>query len=485
MTLSLKHIWLAFLIIAIALIVSGIDISKGLYSYNEYRYIEIALLACLPIVIGLSPISLPTSRFVLFTLTIFFVFGLFSALFSEYQIKSLTGYWLIISLIIATVCFYRVHLPNLVIAATSCLITFCILVYICVYYLDFSLDIIQGRTTIKRNSMFHGFDNPRFLNHMQTLCIPLLIVAIKFISDSSTLSNSFKKITKITFYFSTASYIALIFFTAGRGSIISSLLAIFILWLVLGRTFAYVGKRICLLWLAGLIIYFIQIILYQSLVNTEVSSMAHDIQKFTSSGRVELWSIAIDQIKHSPLIGVGPLMFGNTTGTFLNSPHNIVLWLAAEWGLIASMAILSLSAYLLGLFINHLKQAARFPHYDSNDPTLTLISGQALGLCLIGGSIHSLVSGIYIVPSSQLTTLLIIILAFSSYQNLANEMKLASPLGFQANRKMKISAALLISLLIFPAYQYHQASDWGKYDVEDIHTERGIMGPAYWLQGDR
>ena len=485
MTLSVKHVWLALLVMAVALIAGGIDFHKSLYSYNDYRYLEIVLLASLPIIILFSRISVPDSRFVFFALVIFFGFGLFSALFSAYQIKSLTGYWLIINLVIAVVCFYRVNLSAFSIAAIASLIISCVLVYICVYYLDFVLDIIENKTTIKRNSMFHGFDNPRFLNHIQTLCIPLMIIAVKFISDNRTLSISFKKFIKTVFYFSTASYIALIFLTAGRGSIVSSLLAIFILWLILGKSFTYTGKQICLLWLTGLLIYFLQVTLYQSIVNVDSPAIAHDIQKFSGSGRVELWSVAIEQIRLNPVIGIGPLMFGNSAQAFLNSPHNSVLWLAAEWGLIASMSILSLLAYLLILFINRLRQATTYQNYDSKDPTLTLVIGQTLGLCLIGGSIHSLVSGIYIVPSSQLAALLVLILALSSYQNLANEMKLAAPISLQVNPGIKIFATLLLLLLLIPVYQYHKASEWGKYDMEDIHSEGDIIAPAYWLQGDR
>ena len=152
MTLSVKHVWLALLVMAVALIASGIDFHKSLYSYNDYRYLEIVLLASLPIIILFSRISVPDSRFVFFALLIFFGFGLFSGLFSAYQIKSLTGYWLIINLVIAVVCFYRVNLSAFSMAAIASLIISCVLVYICVYYLDFVLDIIENKTTIKRNS---------------------------------------------------------------------------------------------------------------------------------------------------------------------------------------------------------------------------------------------------------------------------------------------------------------------------------------------
>ena len=483
-SISLKHVWLTLLVLAVAFAASGINFSHGHYSYNAFRILEVMLLALLPILIILTPVSLPHRRITL-TILIFFVLGIISASLSAYPLKSFTGYWLMISLILAPVCYYRTQISTVITISIACLITLCILLYMTVYYMDYVLDIIQNKYSLKSNSMFHGFDNPRFLNHIQTLCIPLSIVALKFITDKQTLSFSFKTLIKIILYFSVGSYIALMLLTAGRGSIIASLMAMLILWLLLGKSFSYVGIRLSLLWLAGLVIYYLQIILYQSMVTIAQPAISNDMQKFAGSGRLHLWSIAIDQIEASPLFGSGPLMYGNTVETLLNSPHNSVLWLAAEWGLIAALAILLLAAYLLTLYVIRLRQASLSTQKDSAGPTPEIIIGQALGLSLLGGAIHSLASGIYIVPSSQLAVLLIIILALSSYQNLSRKLRLDTPEQKQASPTLRVITGLFLLILLIPVYQYHQASQWGRYNFEDLNSGKDHLAPAYWLQGDR
>lgn len=485
MPTTLKNTWLIILTLFAALIVSGIEFTQTLYSYNTHRLILVGLLATLPLLIAASSVSFPKNKFIAFTLIICLAIGLISSNLSAYPDKSLTGYWLITSLLVASICFYHMNLGTIGIAIIACIITACFMLYICVYYLDYLLDISNNKATIKGSRVFHGFDNERFLNHVQTLTIPLSIIAINLISNLRQLSLKFKFLILSLIYFSTSSYIALVFISSGRGTIFSSLASIVILWLILGRSFNYVGKKICILWLAGITLFVAQKVIYMSAVSNGKVSSINAIVDITTDGRLDLWLIALEYIKQNPLLGIGPLMYGETTATIFNSPHNVILWFASEWGLISSTAIISLAIYLLFLYMLRLRDASLSIPAHGNQPLLQIVIAQVLGLSLIAGTIHSLVSGIYIVPSSQLIAMLIVILAFSSYQILGERSAPPDSSSIQLPMRYRIGVALFLMVLLLPAYRYHQSSDWGRLTSEDIKNEQHQLTPAYWLQGDR
>ena len=454
------------------------------FNYNAHRIIEISFLIFIAIIISITKIKLPKNYFILITFSFFLIFGLISSLHSDNPEKSITGYWLILSLLLTTILYQQNAIKDELIAFIATLITACFTLYVCIFYVDLCMDYIYKNSTIKQLSLNRGFDNPRFLNHIQTLCIPFAVIADKFISDNKQFSSNFKKLIKALLYLSTSSYIALIFMTAGRGTIISSIVGLVFIWILVGNKFNYVGKRIVILWLIGLTLYAIQVFIYPIAIDIEGSSVTNNLARFNDSGRLNLWLIALEQIKQYPYFGVGPLMYGNTSATIYHSPHNVILWFASEWGIIASFAILSLAVYLLFTYLRRLKEAGDLICLANTQPPLSIIIAQVLGVSLIAGSIHSLVSGLYIIPSSQLTVLLVIILSISSYQNLSNRSEKSSRSIIHLNLPMKFTISLFLLLLLIPVYQYHEMSNWGYISFENRNNKEGLWLPGYWIDGD-
>lgn len=126
------------------------------------------------------------------------------------------------------------------------------------------------------------------------------------------------------------------------------------------------------------------------------SSLQAAIERGTSStGRTSMWLDAIGRFARAPLLGVGPGMLARAPGVanWAGHPHNSVLLIAAEMGIVG----LAATAVLVTQGIRRL-------------PRLTT-DRRPWALALIGGGFHSLFSGTTVMPASQVMLVLALALA--------------------------------------------------------------------------
>lgn len=109
-----------------------------------------------------------------------------------------------------------------------------------------------------------------------------------------------------------------------------------------------------------------------------------------SSGRLDLWWASLGMIVDHPLLGVGPMHFAAASGLTAAHPHNLLLQLAAEWGL--PLACLSVSMLILGL-------RRLFPRriQESEDGAVRV----CLSATLLSALGVSLFDGLAVMPYSQ------------------------------------------------------------------------------------
>ncbi|MDX1532033.1 MAG: O-antigen ligase family protein, partial [Rhodothermales bacterium] len=77
-----------------------------------------------------------------------------------------------------------------------------------------------------------------------------------------------------------------------------------------------------------------------------------------STGRLEMWAAALRMIGHNPWFGVGPMHFAYYPNPHANSPHNIALQIAAEWGLPAALLGLGLLGWGVSRWIGAVRRSA-------------------------------------------------------------------------------------------------------------------------------
>lgn len=329
--------------------------------------------------------------------------------------------------------------------------------------------------------LIFGYANHRFLNHSQTVFIPLLagIVALPALSARWRGLAGFALV--ISF--------ALLVLTRGRGTMVALIAATAAAWFfgAQGRAFA---RRMLTAAVAGLVFHFVVF----ELIAEWLTGAALRPEKLAGVDSIEarlfLWKRAAALIAESPWLGAGPMHFAHMPGRPTDwdlfdaaaHPHNIYMQIGAEYGLPAAAIILTL--VLGGLF--HRMQALRRQEGQQADGfPLTL----AAGLACVAAAVDGLFSGNFVMPTSQvwISVAAGILLARVQPLPVAQTVTASAPV-----RRAVIPLLLLASLLWLFSQMVadwrdgHQAQQRGLYRVTPpgaVEQPIGQSHPRFWLNG--
>ena len=187
-----------------------------------------------------------------------------------------------------------------------------------------------------------------------------------------------------------------------------------------------------------------------------------------TSGRSNFWRVSIeDAIKH-PLLGVGPTRFacGNEM-RFPAHPHSFPFRVLGEWGLIALFLILIL-AIRIGL--SFLKQIKNPNKESQTDPPIRAM----LGISLIAGAIHACLSGLLIMPASQIAAILI-----AGWTLSLSGKALFKPESTPITRYLPVAGVFVsCAILLFAIVELTQLSVRTSYSAQ-----HSAMIPRFWQDG--
>lgn len=238
-----------------------------------------------------------------------------------------------------------------------------------------------------------GFDNYRFLNHAQTVTLPLLVLL--FLVEPTNARVHLIWFALASFWW------ALLCVTAARGSMAGLAVGIVAALVLRPRHAVPFVKAMAATALAGAVLYVVGCIAVPALLGMapvgELTSMVERTVADPASGRGRLWQRAIALILAHPLFGVGPLHFAHFGADLRNGahPHNWALQVGAEWGLPAFLCLVS-------TFVLCARGLARTAgHIDQEDQRNQhiLVAFVATGAAVL---IDGLVSGVIVMPQSQL-----------------------------------------------------------------------------------
>ena len=113
-----------------------------------------------------------------------------------------------------------------------------------------------------------------------------------------------------------------------------------------------------------------------------------------TNGRAALWAGALRIVGAHPWLGIGPMHFAYVPTLGGAHPHNVVLQVAAEWGLPAAGLVVALGVGAGAAWLRHARRAADAPW--------------AAGLtCALAAAVaNGLVDGVVIAPVSQMVAAL-------------------------------------------------------------------------------
>jgi O-antigen ligase len=272
----------------------------------------------------------------------------------------------------------RIGLRVVVVVATALYVTVILLIVI---------TVIASGSTPSRIDLFIGYDNLRFYNHVQTVAMPLTLAAAawpglprawRWMAAWAGVGNG-----------------VLLFVAAGRGTFIALVVAAVVVLGLVGRRAWPVVRRLALVLAAGAALFALLFLVWPWWAHGTQPPMADygAARLGSDQSRLYLWHAAWQQILQAPWLGVGPMHYAHIPNAKAAHPHNVVLQVAAEWGL--PMALLCI-ATATGLFAKLIQAVRR----QDLDPASGRV-GMALALGCVAVAADGLVSGNFVMPVSQ------------------------------------------------------------------------------------
>jgi O-antigen ligase len=244
-----------------------------------------------------------------------------------------------------------------------------------------------------------GFSNARFFNHAQTVLLPLAVLLFL----QAPAGSAWRRASFVL----AAWWWAFIFVSEARASVVGLGAGCAIVF-VLCRAHAHAFlKTMVLTAIVGAAIYVAAFILLPLLIGLAPIGNPWSVVARTAaeptSGRTLLWKLALQLAGKHFWLGVGPHHFAHEGATLYYGahPHDVLLQIAAEWGIPALLCLLgavSLGARAL------VRSSRRVAQGDlRNQQILVSLVAACVATCVDG-----LFSGVLVMPQSQLSIALVV-----------------------------------------------------------------------------
>lgn len=235
--------------------------------------------------------------------------------------------------------------------------------------------------------LFWPFANRRFFGHLAVFVMPVL--------TAICISSARESVVRVASILLAVGMGGLCIACGSRGSWLATLIGLATVSVVFPeRSRAFVMHSLGI-WICSVFFYFVIFVVVPCWLSIDVlrEDRIASLLSGSLSGRDVLWVRAWEYIQASPIFGVGPMAFSADGDLYGAHPHNIVLQLGAEWGSLALLAAMALSALVGGRVLRGAKLANNFEN------SMLIV---ALSSAVAGGLVLSMVDGVFVVPASEL-----------------------------------------------------------------------------------
>ena len=326
-----------------------------------------------------------------------------------------------------------------------------------------------------------GFDNYRFLNHIQTISLPLLgiLATRRFKSGAPAYFNPIYWFVILLLWW------MLTFVTGGRGTFVGVWSGM-LLVLGLHRRQAWPWFRaMSLSCVAGLAAYLFFYLLVPLLNGLQPFGFLVDIAQRTAadpgSSRLPLWQRSIELVLLHPWLGIGPLHFAHYSQDLAIAahPHNALLQIASEWGL---PALIALGALVL-LGVRLLISAGRTVLLTDFRNQAFFSAFAATGVSI---AVDSMVSGLIVMPASQLWIALYLGCAWGWAVSQIRPEKPRRAITFSPMRYAFMGGVLML-IVLHAKGLWPELLDLPSHETKSkalgFYTERSHFTPRLWRAG--
>lgn len=236
------------------------------------------------------------------------------------------------------------------------------------------------------STLFTGFSNHRFFSQAESVLIPLMTIPASLLTQRPM----WQRLGNVV-----ACLLWVMAFASGTRAFYVAMTGTLVVALIWGGSYGRKWTRIQCQYLAfgalgyGLLFWALPAALNVSIF-TDNARLATVGGALDSSGRIAMWQTALSQLLTHPLLGIGPMHFATLTQSastpgFAAHPHNALIQLLVEWGLLVGGFVL---VFLTWAFY-------RFWHAAATPQT------RYLGFGIFNAALYSLFDGSVVTPYTQ------------------------------------------------------------------------------------
>lgn len=327
--------------------------------------------------------------------------------------------------------------------------------YLCLVLFPRWLALATAGLSFNPGAFFVGFENPRFFGHWVTLTLPLMV----FMAQKAARHD---RIHVWGCWMLVAAWTAFLIASGTRGSWLSLGIVAMLLPLA-GVSGLKLARGMLLALVLGIFTYGILFLLIPLSAQGDVRALGADrLPEIAQLSRRELlWSLALDGIVSSPLLGAGPMMFSALSNPVGAHPHNLFLQIAYEWGVPCALA---LGACVVRAGVIQLAECRR----EGDGPRAALLA------CIAGGLMQAQVDGILVMPFSQ--TLFAVLCAWLIA--LGRRAVPSASIGL-SERVVLATCAIMLFLACLP--ELRELEHWEQRGLE--RSGINLYLPRFWAQG--
>jgi O-antigen ligase len=321
--------------------------------------------------------------------------------------------------------------------------------------------------------LFIGYDNYRFLNHVQAVTLPLVAAA--------TVPGFEQRRWRRLAWFAHFSGWILLFFTMGRGTLLGLGIGTGIVWLLLGSMAGHYLRNVMVGVAAGAGTK-LALTRWIPAWGDVIPSLGLTGQLGSSDSarsRFGLWELAASYIGESPWLGIGPMHYANRPNIEAAHPHNIYLQIAAEWGvpmLVGLLAIAIWRLWILGCVVQ-----------KSHSLRETTIGATLLMACS-AIAVDGAFSGNFVMPMSQLWIAAVVGVAVG-WTRIQDQSDLLEQRNTQSAGKLLVvrcTAAALLALQIWLCISVTPELlhlDMHLQSISKTVAQSTRLSPRFWSNG--
>ena len=312
-----------------------------------------------------------------------------------------------------------------------------------------------------------GFSNMRFLGQFQTWTLPLLGLAL-------ITWGSAGRTQRLTFRLLLGGWWFIAFVSEGRGTMVAVTVALAFCGIAFKAAARPMLKEQLLGILLGLVLYGGLFVLPSITSGDQGPSVHTAAQAGGLNHREDLWAQAAAMTAENPWLGVGPLHYAYYRNPLGAHPHNALLQWSAEWGIPATVVAVSLLAWGLHAWLRLCGRLVRSPAGEYRQQTAIALTASALA-----GAVHAMVSGIIVMPLSQLMLVVVTGLMLGLYRTNTSVNGATLRQGLWSTRLLGGILAATTAALMVPDLMASMSGP-----AENLQSTLEATGPRFWMFGD-